>query len=114
MALDQQGNIYVSGITEISTETLTVIENFVTVKYSPCPDWVGDLSDDHSLGIADIVYLVNVIFKSWQIPKGACLADVDNSGMTTLSDVMYLVDHIFHDGYPPVLNGKCCPSMQHL
>ena len=62
----------------------------------------GDIDLSHALTSADIIALVNYVFKG-DLPPLPCAAagDVNCSGTVTTSDVIVLVNHVFKGGPPP-------------
>lgn len=59
---------------------------------------VGDLSLDDNLSPADVVHMINVVFKNFPLPPGVdpCQADVNNSGgPPSPADVVTLLNHVF-------------------
>jgi hypothetical protein len=62
----------------------------------------GDANYDEKLTAADIIYLVNYVFKGG--PGPTCSpesGDVNCSGTTNSADIIYLVNHVFKGGLPP-------------
>ncbi len=62
----------------------------------------GDVNADRLLTSADIIYLVNYIFKGGPTPI-PCIALGDNncSGTITSADIIWMTTHIFKGGPPP-------------
>jgi hypothetical protein len=57
---------------------------------------------DGVLSAADVIVLVNYIFKSGPEPQPCVAAgDVNCSGTVTSADIIYLVNHVFNSGDPP-------------
>jgi len=75
---------------------------------TPVPELVcGDIIDDDDINIADLVYLVNYMFKDGPAPEpDVCIADVDGNGEIDIADLVYLVNHMWKDGPAPVTD--CC------
>jgi hypothetical protein len=66
----------------------------------------GDVNRSCSITSADIIYLVNHIFKSGPPPLPEAEAgDINCSGTLTASDVISLVNYVFKGGPPPL--GEC-------
>lgn len=62
----------------------------------------GDVNVDLVLTSADIIYMVNYIFKSGPAPLPIHQAgDVNCDGVESSADVIYLVTHVFKGGLPP-------------
>jgi len=102
--VDGAGNVYVTGL---SVDTGYTIPDYLTIKYSPCLK-SGNLNGDDKTNIVDVVYLANVVLKSWPLPNPICLADVNGDSLITLADVIYLANHVFKRGPAPVQAGACC------
>jgi len=109
MELDHLGNVYVTGRSHGISQGIDpeYAYDYATVKYSPCLK-SADLNGDSRTDIVDVVYLVNILFKSWPIPGPTCLADVNGDSHFSLADVIYLAIHVFRFGPAPVQAGPCC------
>jgi len=60
----------------------------------------GDANRDEEVTIADVVYMVNYIFKSDFAPDPLCVADVNCDGEVDVRDIVYLINYLFKDGPP--------------
>lgn len=65
----------------------------------------GDVQEDNSVNVADIVYLIEYLFWGPE-PMEMELADVDNRTGITIGDVNYLSCYLFSGGYWP----DCSPD----
>jgi len=73
--------------------TITVVE---------CSVKVGDVNDDGTINSADLIYMVNYIFKSGPDPLPMrTVGDANCTGGLGGSDIIYLVNYIFKGGQPP-------------
>jgi len=61
----------------------------------------GDANGDGKVGLADIIYLVNHIFKAGPAPTPPEAGDANNDGKISLADIVYLVNFVFKGGPPP-------------
>lgn len=62
----------------------------------------GDVNVSGSITTADVIYMVNYVYKSGIEPQPcAASGDVNCSGTTTSSDIIYLVNHAFKSGPLP-------------
>lgn len=69
----------------------------------PC----GDASGDGIVNIADIVYLVNDLWKDGPQPWPAtCIGDVNKDGTINSADIIYLLNYLFALG--PLPHPDCC------
>jgi len=64
----------------------------------------GDANNDKSLTMADIIYLVNFLFKFGPIPVPVVeMGDANCDGVVTVADVVYLNAYLFKGGPKPAL-----------
>lgn len=61
----------------------------------------GDANADRIISIADVVYLVNYLFKNGSLPWPLLAGDVDCNGTIDVTDAVYLVNYLFKDGPSP-------------
>jgi hypothetical protein len=68
-----------------------------------CPvSLTGDVNEDGGLSPTDVVYLVNVVFKTWPDPLPCRAAgDVNCSGTISTGDIILMVNHVFKAGPAP-------------
>lgn len=67
----------------------------------------GDMNNDGTLNLGDVVYLINYLFRSGPEPVPlSCVGDCNHDGEVTLGDVVYLINYLFRGGPPPVED--CC------
>lgn len=63
----------------------------------------GDVNGDSIVTVADIVYLINYLFKSGPAPIGSLLiGDVNCDGNVSVSDIVYLISYLFKGGPSPL------------
>jgi hypothetical protein len=91
IALDHSGNVYVSAG--------AISDDFVTIKYIQLAR--GDVNEDGAITIADVIHLLNFLFKDGPAPHQPILGDTDCSGYITLSDAIFLLNYLFKGGPPP-------------
>jgi hypothetical protein len=61
----------------------------------------GDIDTSGTLTSADIIYMVNYVFKSGAPPRPCVAAgDVNCDQTVTSSDIIFMVNHIFKSGLP--------------
>ena len=86
----------------------------LTPQFVHCPDGdiilsgtpdtlCGDADGSSHIDIADVVYMVNYIFRQGAPPQDTREGDVDCDLRVTIADVVYLVNHIFRAGPNPCL-----------
>jgi hypothetical protein len=61
---------------------------------------VGDVDSDGKVDVADVFFLINLLFANGP-PTLGC-GDVDGSGGIDVADVFYLINYLFAGGPPPV------------
>jgi hypothetical protein len=61
----------------------------------------GDANGDSEVSIADVVYLVNYLFKSGPEPDPLWVADCNQNGSADIVDAVYLTNYLFKSGPPP-------------
>jgi hypothetical protein len=66
----------------------------------------GDADPNEGINVADVVYLINYIFKGGPAPEPLCKGDADGDGAVNIADAVYLVNYIFKGGPAPVED--CC------
>ena len=74
-----------------------------TIINPPCAISVtGDVNDDDLLTAADVIHMVNYVFKGGPDPEPCqATADVGCNGDVTSADIIYLVNHVFKSGPVP-------------
>jgi len=92
--LDGDGDAEVITSNEISSD----ISILVNLTY---PSSCGDTNGDGVVNIADVVYIVNYIFRSGPAPIPLEAVDVNGDGLTNIGDAVYLIGYLFHSGSPP-------------
>lgn len=73
----------------------------------------GDVNLDGQISVADIVYLVNYLFKGGLAPQLSIVADVNRDGSLTVADVIYLINYLFKGGPAPkvIVSESAGPSL---
>jgi hypothetical protein len=85
------------------TTQLTVDYHLDVLVVDECPILVaGDVNENGSISAADIIHMVQHVFKGGPPPEPcAANGDVNCSGSVTAADIIYLVVHVFKSGPPP-------------
>jgi hypothetical protein len=63
---------------------------------------LGDVNKDHGLTVADVVFLINYLFKGGPSPDPLMRGDVNHDGKVTIADAVFLVNYLFKGGPAPV------------
>ena len=61
----------------------------------------GDANGDGAINPADVVYLINYLFKGGPEPEPLEAGDVNCDGIINSADVVYLINYLFKGGPPP-------------
>jgi hypothetical protein len=61
----------------------------------------GDANGDGVINSADVVYLINYLFKGGPAPEPLEAGDVNCDGIINSADVVYLINYLFKGGPPP-------------
>jgi hypothetical protein len=62
----------------------------------------GDANGDGIINSADVVYLINYLFKGGPPPVPLEAGDANGDGIVNSADVVYLINYLFKGGPPPV------------
>jgi PKD repeat protein len=65
------------------------------------PHLKGDVNQNGFVTSADVIDMVNYIFKSGSLPDPA-LSDVDGTPPSTAGDIIYMINYLFKSGPPPI------------
>jgi hypothetical protein len=77
---------------------ITVPDTLIWMAATTLP---GDVNADFKTTSADIIYLVNHIFKGGPPPTVPLHGDVNCDGLTTSADIIVLVNYVFKSGGAP-------------
>jgi len=61
----------------------------------------GDANGDGIIDLADVLYLINYLYKGGPAPDPLEAGDADCDGMVDLEDVLYLINYLYKGGTPP-------------
>ncbi len=74
------------------------------VKVYECGPARGDVNADKIIDIADIIYLINYLYKSGPEPTCSPIAscgDANHDTLVDIADVIYLINYLFKSGPSP-------------
>jgi len=66
----------------------------------------GDCTEDTSIDLGDVVYLINYLFKEGTSPDPLCRGDGNCDGVVEIGDVIALINYIYKSGPAPCF--ECC------
>jgi len=61
----------------------------------------GDANGDQVVDLADVVYLINYLYKSGPAPSPLVAGDANCDGEVNLADVIYLINYLYKEGTEP-------------
>jgi hypothetical protein len=71
-------------------------------SFTADPGWIrGDPNGDGEVGISDVVYLINYMFRDGPAPDPLESGNVNCDPEVGLADVIYLINYLFRNGSPP-------------
>jgi hypothetical protein len=70
----------------------------------------GDANSDGLVTVADVVFLVNYLFKGGPPPDPRWRGDANGDCKVTVADAVYLVAYLFKQGPKPFFNSNCWPN----
>lgn len=100
LLLQQDPDYSIDDIKDILYWTSTY-ENFLDVYEAVALYATGDVNGDGNISIADIVYLINYLFKMGPAPYIQWKADANGDCKVSVADVVYLINFLFKGGDPP-------------
>jgi len=68
----------------------------------------GDATGDKAVDFADIVKIVDYLFRGSALTTPKCAYDPNFDRKIKLSDVVYLINYLFKSGIPPIPYDDCC------
>jgi uncharacterized delta-60 repeat protein len=97
ITVDDDGNVYVTGTSRNSGSR----EDLVTVKYVQTGLWRGDANKDGIIDLADLVYVINFLYKGGPAPDPLTIGDCNCNQTIELGDLIISIDYLFRDGSRP-------------
>lgn len=106
------GTVYLDSIVSLPSNSTTALDLQAQdlpldwrpgpIVVVPCPFMVGDLNASSTITLADVILLVNYVFKSGPAPQPHVkMGDTDCSTMITSADIIYLVNYQGKGGPAP-------------
>lgn len=86
-------------------EWIDSVQFFDGSVYVPGLCVYGNVNGTGGIGLADIIYLVNYIFKGSIPPCPEKAGDANKNNMVNLADIIFLVNHVFKGGPAPCPTG---------
>jgi len=100
--VDDEGGIYVSGISESEAGGKDIVTLKFGLPYSQDIPLCGDINSDGSIDIGDLVYMVNYMFRNGPNGLWPLMCDVNGDLIIMdIADLVYMVNYMFKEGPPP-------------
>jgi uncharacterized delta-60 repeat protein len=96
IAVDGSGFVYVTGC----IQSMVTGGDFITIKYVQ-KLIRGDANGDGVIDVADIVYLVNFLYRNGDPPTPVEAGDTTCDGIVDVADVVRLISYLYRGGNPP-------------
>jgi spore coat protein CotF len=77
------------------------LSDSLTVTITVVPYVRGDANGDGKCSLADVVYLINYLFKGGPAPNPRQAGDANRDKKVTVGDCVYLINYLFKSGPPP-------------
>ncbi len=90
------------GFVTVDTAIMMNTGHALTVTLHPGGYVAGDASHDGTVDIADVLHIINYIFKSGPAPLPHIAGDANCDGADDIADAVYLISYIFKSGPPPM------------
>jgi hypothetical protein len=82
-------------------DTVPPADGSSNYSYDCLPHLKGDVNCDDVTNSADIVFLINYLFKSGPAPDPLELGDVNCDEVVNSADVVYMINYLFKGGPAP-------------
>jgi uncharacterized delta-60 repeat protein len=99
LAVDGSGSVYITGFSQQTSGYYNY--DYATIKYVQFLR--GDANKDSKVSLADIVYLINYLFKFGPTPEPIQSGDANCDGKVSLGDIVYLINYLFKFGPAPCI-----------
>jgi len=84
-----------------SVALMSSILSWFGIGRAPEEYMAGDANGDETLDVADVVYIVNFLYKGEAAPTPYLAGDANCDGTVDLADVVYLINYLYKGGDPP-------------
>ena len=84
-----------------STALMQSILSWFGIGRAPQEYMAGDANGDEAIDVADVVYIVNFLYKGEAAPSPYLAGDANCDGEVDLADVVYLINYLYRGGDPP-------------
>ncbi|MFH2049711.1 MAG: SBBP repeat-containing protein [bacterium] len=107
LTVDDNGYIYIAGTTQANDfHVVNPIQDSLSGQYDAfitklLPYLCGDVDGNDQINVADLVYMVNYIYKNGSEPLTWIAGDVNSSADIDMMDLILLVDYLFKGGIAP-------------
>jgi hypothetical protein len=98
IAIDKFYNVYVTGYSQVSAAWWL---DYATIKYVYVEFLRGDCNHDGIINMADVVYLINYLYRVGPAPYPWDAGDVDCDKDIDADDLDYLIAYLYQGGPPP-------------
>ena len=95
IVVDDSGNVYVTGASGGSGTS----GDYATIKYFQFLR--GDATGDGLINVADVVRIINYLFRNGDPPSPMEAGDANCDGIVNIADVVYLVNYLYRGGDAP-------------
>ena len=65
------------------------------------PDHTGDMNEDGVIDLADVVFLINYLFRGGTAPVPLRLGDPNADCVVDMGDVVFLINYLYKGGLAP-------------
>jgi hypothetical protein len=94
--------VYINVYGTLAQDDTLIKENrFLQGRYIILAVKYGDANGDNKVSVADVVYLINYLFKGGSPPNPFIKGDANGDGKVSTADVVYLINYLFKGGPPP-------------
>ena len=89
-------------ILNFTFEQQDLVEDIALNSYVPCCNNPGDADSNDSVNIADVTFIISMLFSGGNPPECRDEGDANGDNKTNISDVVFIVSAIFIGGDLPI------------